>query len=356
MSQGIKLFDQSLMDTLVKNKRYLLKRPNYLKAFTKIALNLKKQSKTRDKMMRKEELIVPPILIMSITNDCNLSCKGCYACIQEREKTHEMSIGQIQKTVDEAVELGTAIFLIAGGEPLVKKGILEVPKTHKDTLFVLFTNGLLIGEEVIEEVKSMKNLIPIISIEGDQETTDARRGEGIFSQVTGLMNKLNKNKILFGTSITLTSQNYDAVVKKEYLEQLEASGCAATFLIEYVPVDGDTDMCLTENQKQDLLNRQDELENMLDMIIVSLPGNEQKFEGCLASGRGFLHVSSTGSLEPCPFAPFSDTNVTKQTLKSALQSKLLRKIRDNHQELTESIGGCALNDNKKWIDSLMEDA
>ena len=88
------------------------------------------------------------------------------------------------------------------------------------------------------------------------------------------------------------------------------------------------------------------------MLIILLPGDEERYGGCMAAGRGFLHVSSTGALEACPFAPFSDLNLKDMPLKTALQSKLLREIRDQHHLLKESRGGCALIENKEWIAGL----
>ncbi len=87
-----------------------------------------------------------------------------------------------------------------------------------------------------------------------------------------------------------------------------------------------------------------------DMLIIPLPGDEDKYGGCLAASRGFLHISSTGSLEACPFAPYSDANIKNMPLKNALQSKLLNEVRDNHHMLKEGKGGCTLVNNKEWIE------
>jgi hypothetical protein len=40
-------------------------------------------------------------------------------------------------------------------------------------------------------------------------------------------------------------------------------------------------------------------------------------------------------------------------LIEALKSGLLREIRDKHDTLKESRGGCALKENKEWVESLM---
>ena len=355
MNQGIVQFHQTMIDWLVKNKRYLFKRPAYIGAFAKISAKIKKQAKLREMLAKNEDLIVPPVLIISVTNDCNLSCKGCYACSQQRDKSGEMTLSDIYRIIDEAVALGVAIILIAGGEPLMKEGILNIPKKYPDTLFVMFTNGLLLGTSATETLAGQKNLVPVISIEGNRETTDYRRGAGMYDNVMNIMSRLAARNQIFGTSITLTSKNYDEIVNSEFLKELESKGSSAAFLIEYVPYEDDFELCLTDQQKQDLREREEAIAKKHNMLIISLPGDEEKYGGCLASGRGFLHISSTGALEACPFAPYSDTNIKGRSLKQALQSKMLKEIRDNHHMLKESRGGCALIENKEWIETLLSD-
>jgi len=82
----------------------------------------------------------------------------------------------------------------------------------------------------------------------------------------------------------------------------------------------------------------------------------EEMGGCLASGRGFVHISAEGNLEPCPFAPYSDTSLKDLTLKDALSSEFLRKIRENHQNLKETKGGCALWENRQWVASLLKES
>ncbi len=88
-------------------------------------------------------------------------------------------------------------------------------------------------------------------------------------------------------------------------------------------------------------------------LFIGFPGNEEIYGGCLAAGRGFVHVSPSGDLEPCPAAPFSDANLTAVPLRDALQSRLLGRIRDEHNLLTETSGGCALRANRAWVQELV---
>ncbi len=353
MEQGIQLFNNTMMEAVAQNKRFLKKRAAYIPAFAKIAAHIKKSAKVRAMLAKNEDLVVPPVLILSVTNDCNLACKGCYACDQQRDRSAELSMDDIRRVAGEAAELGVCVTMIAGGEPLLKPGILELPAAHPEMLFIMFTNGLLLDTKAAQAAAHLRNLIPIVSLEGGRELTDERRGDGMYDAVTQVMAKLDADKRMFGVSVTLTSRNYDEIIRGGYLDDMQSRGCRAAFLIEYVPCGAeDETLCLTDEQKDHLRLVEKDLYRKYDMLVVSLPGNEDPYGGCLASGRGFLHISSTGALEACPFAPYSDASVKNMPLKDALRSRLLEKIREGHETLKESRGGCALKENSAWVTSL----
>ena len=89
-------------------------------------------------------------------------------------------------------------------------------------------------------------------------------------------------------------------------------------------------------------------------LFIAVPWDEDDVGGCLSAGRGFVHINATGDLEPCPFAPFSDTNVRENTLKDALQSKLCAKIRQIPELSREKGGGCVLWKERELVQSLFE--
>jgi len=51
--------------------------------------------------------------------------------------------------------------------------------------------------------------------------------------------------------------------------------------------------------------------------------------------------------------PFSDVNVATMSLQEALQSGILKTIRQQHGSLTETAGGCALWTEREWVRSLL---
>ena len=89
-------------------------------------------------------------------------------------------------------------------------------------------------------------------------------------------------------------------------------------------------------------------------LFVAFPGDEEMYGGCLAAGRGFVHISPEGRLEPCPFSPFSDISLKDVSLREALRSPLLRTIRESDAHLRETRGGCALWEQRDWVGSLLQ--
>ncbi len=303
-----------------------------------------------------EQLMVPPVMIYSTTNQCNLNCKGCYAKKRMVEGKEELSIERIDRLFHEASELGIGVIMIAGGEPLMRPEILWAASEYRNIIFPVFTNGLMLNSGSISYFKQHRNLVPILSIEGIRQNTDLRRGKGMYTKLIRTMEQLQQTKRLFGMSVTLTRENFDEVSHPVWLQTHHRMGSALFFLVEYVPQsENDLHLCLTQEQKEQLQSRLEVLRKQIPALFVSLPGDESQYGGCLAAGRGFVHVSADGSLEPCPFAPYSDINLSKHTLKEALQSKFLARIRKSHHLLTESQGACTLWENRNWVEKQLKE-
>jgi len=299
---------------------------------------------------------VPPFMIFSITERCNLSCKGCYAKAFNRKGTDELSPEKLKDIIEQAHQLGTSIVLIAGGEPLIRREIMDIIRSYPDIIFPVFTNGLLIDEEKIPVLERQKNFIPIFSIEGNQAETNSRRGVGVYEYVKKIIDKIGCKSIFWGLSLTLEKNNFDLITSEGFVKGLLSLGCKIFFYISYIPVkQGTEDMCLTGEQEKKISTIMGDYKARFPALFIAFPGGEEEMGGCLASGRGFVHISAEGNLEPCPFAPYSDASLKDLSLKDALNSEFLKKIRENHQNLKETRGGCALWENREWVASLLKD-
>ena len=315
----------------------------------------RKAAKTRAKW-ESRGIHVPPILVISVTSKCNLHCEGCYHHALRSQTESEMSDERIWKLVEEAKELGISFIVLAGGEPLMRPNILGLSREAPEIMFMMFTNGLLIDDKVLEKVVENKNVVPLLSLEGYQVDTDGRRGSGVYNVLLKAITKLKEKQVFWGTSITITRTNFAEVTDDKFIRQLADSGCKFFMLTEYTPVTiGTEDWVLSEEQKASVITIRNSLRKKYSALFIALPWDEDEIGGCLSAGRGFVHISAEGNVEPCPFISYSDTNLKEMSLKDALQSKMLRTIRENHGELKE-IKGCALWEKREWVKSLAKPA
>lgn len=347
---------------MAKAYRNVLSNPLEAKTVWRLQQTFLKSEKRRAAVKEKEGVDVPPFLICSIATTCNLNCKGCYARANgiasdsaDNRKT-TLSPEQWKSIFEEAASLGVNFALLAGGEPMMRRDILEHVAEVEDMVFPIFTNGTFIGPSYLSFLKRHLNMIPVISIEGMEHITDERRGKGMYQRAMRSVEMLHNEDLFFGVSITVTTENFELVTSDAFVDNLRALGCKLIIYVEYVPTEpgtehlafGEADMGKMEAVQVH------QLERYQDMIIISFPGDEQHLGGCLAAGRGFFHIGPDGSAEPCPFSPFSDSNVMELGVKGSLASPLFRKLRDVHLVGGEHSGGCALFEHREEVKRMLE--
>ena len=346
---------------MMKAYSNVLRNPREAKTVWRLQQTFLKSEKRRAAVKEREGVDVPPFLICSIATACNLHCKGCYArtngiaADSAEDQKRSLSPDQWKAVFDEAASLGINFALLAGGEPMMRKDILERVAEVEDMVFPIFTNGTLIGPTYITFLKQHLNMIPVISIEGMEHATDERRGKGMYKRAMMSVDMLRKEDLFFGTSITVTTENFDLVTSNAFVDHLQELGCKLVIYVEYVPTDPDTEyLALSEEDLQRMEAVQaHQTERYKGMIIISFPGDEKLLGGCLAAGRGFFHIGPDGNAEPCPFSPFSDRSVLELGVKGALASPLFRKLREAHLVGGEHTGGCALYEHRDQVEALL---
>lgn len=355
--------NNSIRNIMSNAYKAVLSNPKEALFVLKMQRTLLKAEKRRKKVLENEALHIPPFLISSIATDCNLTCKGCYArandiCGTKKENTatkEELTAEQWKHIFTEATQMGVSFNLLAGGEPLLRKDIIKAAGEVKDMLFPIFTNGTVINEMYLDLFSKHLNLIPILSLEGCQESTDERRGKGVFNRVINSMESLKEKSLFYGTSITVTSENIDSVTSPSYVNLLKDLGCKIIFYVEYVPSDKQTThLALDEKGIQKMELNLENLRQIFDNIIfLSFPGDEKAMGGCLAAGRGFMHISPEGKAEACPFSPYSDRNIAESGLKEALKSPFFKRLRDSGLVGGEHTGGCTLFEYEEQVKELL---
>lgn len=272
---------------------------------------------------------IPWIILMDPTSACNLKCKGCWAA--EYGHHSNLTLDEMRKIVTEAKALGTHFFMFTGGEPLVrKKDILTITNENKDCIFLAFTNGTLVDDEFCEELKKSGNFALALSIEGTEETTDFRRGEGVYQKVVDAMALLKKHKCIFGTSVCYTSKNYDAVTSDKFYDMEIEAGAKFALYFHYMPIgsDADTSLLLTPEQREHVyrtIRKKRRARNGKPIFVMDFQNDGEFVGGCIAGGRNYFHINSEGDAEPCVFIHYSDSNIKEKSILECLRSPLFKQ-------------------------------
>lgn len=352
-------FEKSIQSIIATAIKSALKNPKETEFLLKYGRSCKKASQIREEY-KSQSIHIPAFLICSITSNCNLYCSGCYAranqmCTDQQTKSL-LSVEKWNELFHEASKLGIPFALLAGGEPLLRKDVIETAAKHKDILFPIFTNGTMINEAYLALFHQNRNLVPILSLEGKEEKTDVRRGKGTYQKLITVMDELKKKHIFYGASITVTIENIEEVSSDTFLNELYERGCKAIFFVEYVPFNQNTKHLEPTDKERAFLETRLSIvrEAYDDIIFLSFPGDEKYMGGCLAAGRGFFHINPTGDAEPCPFSPYSDINLKTHSLLDALQSPFFQKVQELNLLGGDHNGGCALFAQQAEVEELLK--
>lgn len=341
---------------------WVLRNPRYIRAGLRLARSYKKTENLR-REAKEIGLSVPPFLILSITSKCNLSCAGCYAAavgtLDNRPRT---DCSEARSTLDwkqwydiikDASEQGVFGFIIAGGEPFMFRGLLELCESFKNRFFIILTNGTALTRSDHARLRSTKNLAVIVSVEGSEETTDSRRGQGVHRQALETLTRLKSSGVPTGISVTITNENYRFWMQKENLDHYVKLGVLVGVFIEYIPVmaenlTGDTcgsydkTLMLSPAEREEFRSRVLEYRRRNKLYVIHSPRDEDYFGGCVSAGRGFAHVTPSGDLTACPVSNLATHNLSNTSFREGLASPLFEAIRQNEHLLTNEDTPCAL--------------
>ena len=283
---------------------------------------------------------IPFLMLFDPTSACNLKCKGCWSA--EYGHKSNLSLDEMRSIVNQCTELGTHLYMLTGGEPLIKKKeVLTLCRENPDCAFLAYTNATLIDQAFCDEMKEVGNLSLALSIEGTEESNDYRRGDGAYKTTIEAMELLKKNGLLYGISVCYTSKNIPAVTSEEFLDLMVEKGALFGLYFNYMPVGKDAvvDLIPTPEQRVYMykwLRRVRNGKTGKPMFIMDFQNDAEYVGGCIAGGRNYFHINSEGDMEPCVFIHYSDTNIRNKTIIEGLKGPLFQAyyrnqpFNDNH--------------------------
>ena len=119
------------------------------------ALNLGYEAFFRGTKMIRENRVkyqcnIPWLILFDPTSACNMHCVGCWA--GEYGNKNNLSFEDMDKIVTQGKELGVYLYMLTGGEPLVRKNVAQLVAGLKATPGIrrvtLTTNAVLLAEQL----------------------------------------------------------------------------------------------------------------------------------------------------------------------------------------------------------------
>ena len=239
-----------------------------------------------------------------VTNACNLRCKYCYA--ESFQKQKEMSTKQSMDMMLEFKAMGTKIWKIGGGEPLLRKDIDKIITFGKKQGFTINmdTNGTLVKKN-IETLKKLDHVQ--ISLDGPEEVHDKIRGKGVYKQCIEAFDLLNKENVKPLINCVISKHNIDHI---EYMCDLAKEKDTFINFQPVVPVTKDAEQEFSkEIIEKKVFDKILELKKTNKHIAVSdaslkrfkafYEGKITKFQKNCLAGKIYCIVSPQGKVGRC---------------------------------------------------------
>ncbi|MGI6033113.1 MAG: radical SAM protein [Coriobacteriales bacterium] len=310
---------------------------------------------TQEENRKKYQCNIPWAMLLDPTSACNLHCTGCWAADFGNQLS--LSYEDIDSIIEQSKALGTHMFIYTGGEPLVrKKDIIKLCEKHQDCAFLSFTNATLIDEEFCQDLERVANFIPAISVEGFEEATDSRRGEGTFKKVVAAMDLMKKHGLPFGVSCCYTSANYKDIGSEEFIDWLIDKGALFAWFFTYMPIgkSAPTDLMASPEAREHMYHFIRAMRDTKPLFTMDFWNDGEYVGGCIAGGRRYLHISAAGDVEPCVFAHYANANIHKDSVLDALRSPIFMEYYENQPFDKNLLRPCPILDNKGRLAEMVE--
>ena len=277
-----------------------------------------------ERRMKRGEPFFPAFLMLSITNRCNLKCRGCW--VSQTNPPYHLSLEQMQGIIDTAARYKSRFFGILGGEPLFHPDLMTLFRNNPKAYFQLYTNGTMLDKKTAAELAKLGNVTALVSIEGLETESRRRRGrDDVFARsMAGLEAAVNAG-LFTGVTASINKQNFDELVSREYLDFLVGKGVHYIWYFIYRPCGTDPEYENALDREHVLKLRQFLVEQRRTAKILILDAYWDADGRALCPGAMGLshHIAPNGAVEFCPImqAAGGFLDKTASNLESVFQQK-----------------------------------
>ncbi|MFH1418557.1 MAG: radical SAM protein [Planctomycetota bacterium] len=297
----------------------------------------------------------PPFLYISITNSCNLRCRGCWVDVTSPQAS--IDFADLSRLVDRAKKHGNSFFGILGGEPFLHPDLIRLFETHPDCYFQVFTNGHFITDEVAAGLRRAGNVTPLISIEGRGLVSDQRRGrQGVFDRTLAGLEACIRNRLITGVTTSVCQNNYDDLVNEDWVDELIRRGVHYVWYTTFRPVGPDpaAELALRPEQVLGVRRFAMHVRGTKPIGVVDAYWDDKGQALCPAVVGISHHISPWGDVEPCPVIQFAGESIHDNDgdiFKTVTESRFLKDFREATASATR---GCIVLERPDLLKSIVE--
>lgn len=290
----------------------------------------------------------PAFHFISVTDECNLHCQGCWVTGKKENQT--MTAETVDRIITETKQKGSYFFGILGGEPLMYKPLFDIFEKHSDCYFQLFTNGTLLNAETAEKLRKCANVTPLISFEGDETITDVRRGGNrVFQRTIRAIESATKARLITGVAISVCQSNFEMATSHEFVQSMIDRKVSYLWYYIYRPVgeNASPELALSADQINQLRRHLIAARSKYPIAIIDTYWNE-KGEGFCPAAKGLSHhINASGHIEPCPVIQFATDHISDNQLTEIYKQSLF--LNNFRTEIPKQTKGCIIMEDPEWL-------
>lgn len=299
-------------------------------------------------------------LVVATTDACNLRCDGCYA--QPVWSNRDVPFDRLAYVTSEAERMGVESIILTGwGEPFFrpsdKANFFRLARMHPEMLFAVFTNGTLITAEDLDTLDRLGNVVLLLSLDGLAVINDARRGRGVFQRVAQTAKELKRRGLVFGVSVTVTSENYREVTSPEFVDTIRDWGALWALYLQFTmyPSHSTARLSLPAERMSEYFGLLAAATARQPLPLVDADQLEKQVGGCRARHGSLAFVDAvTGRVSACLKLPFASPshnlfeNASPGRLAELLNGEYFQRFWKEFPDSWRCAQGCKLN--QLWHD------
>ena len=221
--------------------------------------------------------------------------------LSQEEGRGGQSFDELDNIMEQAKDLGTFMFLLTGGKPLLRKEeVIALCNKHMECQFMAFTDGLAIDEDLSDQALRVKNFIPAIRVTGRAED------QGL----DGIMAILKAKKLPYGVYCIYDQATAGNFAREEFFDGVIEWGAKFCWFFSALKEGEDPVYELARKFRE-----------TKPLLTIDFCKDRAITGGCIA-GKYYCSVDADGMVRPCAFLDCQGIDIRKNSLLAAYQSAL----------------------------------